>query len=84
MLVTLMQLFQMVCGVAILLIVYSWGSNCGRWALDDPIGLKATLFMYGSYMLLFAKLFYEKYLKSRPKVVPVEPVETPSIKEKVM
>jgi len=83
--VTLMQLFQMVCGVGILLITgYSWGSDCGPWATDDPIGFKFTLFMYASYMVLFAKLFCEKYLTLRPKLIPGWPLQTSSSKQKVM
>jgi len=82
MLVTFFQLAQMVAGVIILLITgFNYGSSCGRWALEDPIGLNATLFMYASYMVLFAKLFYEKYIRPK-KVAPVK--EIPNTKEKVL
>lgn len=83
MLVTFMQLSQMGFGVAILLISgYNWGSNCGRWALEDPIGLKATLFMYASYLALFTKLFYDKYLISKQRIAPAGHFETFSRKQK--
>lgn len=70
MLVTLLQLVQMVAGVLIVLVA-AFGdpaSGCGRWAdAEHLMGMRACLFMYFSYLVLFALLFYDNYLaKKKP------------------
>ena len=68
--ITLIQLVQMVFGVSIVLIS---GSNnmasCGKWPREDAKGYYAALFMYFSYLILFAKLFYSNYCVKREKRV---------------
>lgn len=70
MLVTLLQLVQMVLGILIV-VVAAFGSpesGCGKWASPEHSkGMRACLFMYFSYMVLFAKLFYENYLAKKPR-----------------
>jgi elongation of very long chain fatty acids protein 6 len=61
--VTLLQLVQMVGGC---LIVYTSirgaSASCGTWLKEDPISLYGCGFMYFSYLVLFAKLFFENYV----------------------
>merc|ERR1712150_15629 len=59
MFVTLIQLVQMIVGVSI--IITTVINNC-----MDPLS-NFALVMYFSYLVLFANLFYNNYLKPRPK-----------------
>lgn len=66
--VTLLQLVQMVFGCAIVVIA-AFGSapGCGHWFEKDPRGVAGCLFMYASYLVLFAQLFYGNYVAPKPK-----------------
>merc|ERR1711957_934121 len=67
--VTLIQLIQMVLGLLIVLVA-AFGpaaSGCGKWTQADPWGMRACLFMYFSYLVLFGKLFYDNYLAPKSK-----------------
>ena len=59
MMVTLLQLVQMVIGVSLILTAVLHGC-------PDPL-TKSGLFMYASYLVLFANLFYNNYLAPRKK-----------------
>eukprot|EP00658_Telonema_sp_P-2_P051893 TRINITY_DN4000_c0_g1_i2.p2 TRINITY_DN4000_c0_g1~~TRINITY_DN4000_c0_g1_i2.p2 ORF type:complete len:193 (-),score=41.46 TRINITY_DN4000_c0_g1_i2:195-773(-) len=67
--VTLLQLLQMVAGIAITVVASSHipGTSCGRWSRHDPWGNKAAFIMYGSYMALFGKMFYDNYIVPKPR-----------------
>jgi len=67
MFVTLIQLVQMIFGLWIVLVALSDRPGCGIWNVKDPVGSKCCLFMYFSYLVLFAKLFFENYIRPRPK-----------------
>lgn len=64
--VTLLQLAQMVLGFGIVLVAAQDDPAC-RWRQADPLGAKACAFMYLSYLVLFAKLFWENYCVRRKK-----------------
>lgn len=66
MLITMLQLVQMIFGLSIVLIAQQDDPVC-RWPLDDPFGAKACTFMYFSYLVLFAKLFKDNYCTQKPK-----------------
>lgn len=59
MMVTLLQLIQMVAGVSFILTAVLQGCS-------DPLS-NPGLFMYASYFVLFAHLFYTNYLAPRKK-----------------
>ena len=64
--ITLFQLSQMVVGVYIAVYVYKLkqsGVTCG---ITDS-NMRLSFAMYFSYFLLFAKFFYDAYLKPKPK-----------------
>lgn len=67
--VTLMQLSQMIAGIAFTFVASSdlFASDCGEWARLSPWTLRLTYGMYSSYAFLFAKLFYENYLAKKPR-----------------
>jgi elongation of very long chain fatty acids protein 6 len=67
MMVTLIQLVQMVLGVWIVHIATSGRPGCTQWMNEDPLGARACLFMYASYLVLFGKLFADNYLLGSKK-----------------
>lgn len=69
MFVTFLQLIQMVGGCWIVFVA-GYGprdKGCGRQLDEEPLGVYVSLFMYFSYLVLFAKLFYDNYLAPRKK-----------------
>merc|ERR1711865_1367888 len=58
--ITLLQLVQMVGGIALTVLASSTipGPDCGRWVVDDPNGNSAAFLMYASYLVLFGQMFY--------------------------
>ena len=56
------QIIQMVGGIFILF----KSTNC---ELFDKLGFTIATVMYSSYFLLFGRLFYDKYIKQKPKSV---------------
>eukprot|EP00658_Telonema_sp_P-2_P064320 TRINITY_DN5325_c0_g1_i3.p2 TRINITY_DN5325_c0_g1~~TRINITY_DN5325_c0_g1_i3.p2 ORF type:complete len:274 (-),score=50.66 TRINITY_DN5325_c0_g1_i3:266-1087(-) len=72
MMVTLLQLLQMLAGCAIVAVSVYGGaeSGCGRWAEEDPVGLGGCAFMYASYAVLFGKLFVGNYLSKEEERQP--------------
>jgi elongation of very long chain fatty acids protein 6 len=61
MMVTLIQLVQMILGCIIVFTAQSGSPDC-RWTREDPLGAKFAKFMYTSYLVLFGKLFYDNYI----------------------
>lgn len=62
--ITFLQIAQMVGGIYITIIA-AFGSEsqgCGRWLHREARGVAGALFMYASYFVLFARLFYDSYL----------------------
>eukprot|EP01063_Lacrimia_lanifica_P029971 TRINITY_DN4682_c0_g2_i1.p1 TRINITY_DN4682_c0_g2~~TRINITY_DN4682_c0_g2_i1.p1 ORF type:complete len:286 (+),score=100.87 TRINITY_DN4682_c0_g2_i1:60-917(+) len=60
--ITLLQLAQMVAGVAITALSYHYSSTGACSATYDATYFAGAGVMYGSYLLLFAHLFYKSYL----------------------
>jgi elongation of very long chain fatty acids protein 6 len=69
MMVTLIQLVQMVFGVSIVYAATSGEKGCTKWMEKDPTGARACLFMYFSYLVLFGKLFIDNYIFPKKKGV---------------
>ena len=70
--ITLIQLVQMIFGCSIVLVA-GYGpaaDGCGRWVAEDPQSFGGALFMYASYLGLFAKLFYDNYIAKKKKRKP--------------
>jgi len=66
-LVTLIQISQMIAGCIVTGIALSTDPAC-EWAAGDSLGSRSTILMYGSYFFLFAKLFVDNYCcKRAPK-----------------
>jgi len=61
MLVTFLQLLQMVVGAGIVAIAQSNDPRC-TWGKEDPYGSKLCMAMYLSYFVLFGQLFYSSYI----------------------
>ena len=80
--ITLLQLCQMVVGIAITAIAVTpdEASGCGRWLQKDPAGVAAACCMYGSFLVLFTKLFYSNYCRAKPQRGTLEA----SFKEKII
>mmetsp|Transcript_3335 Transcript_3335/g.7823 ORF Transcript_3335/g.7823 Transcript_3335/m.7823 type:complete len:283 (-) Transcript_3335:71-919(-) len=69
MLVTVLQLLQMIGGVfAIYISIYGNHPACGKWIEEEPYGVYACTFMYTSYLILFGKLFVENYIFKKKKM----------------
>ena len=69
--VTLIQLVQMVLGCIIVMTAQTNHKDC-VWTTEDPIGAKCATFMYASYLVLFGKLFYDNYIAKKPKTTKKE------------
>lgn len=63
--ITALQLSQMVVGVTVQ--VYIYLKRKDPWCPTHYYNLRAAVIMYGSYMLLFAKFFYDAYLAPKKK-----------------
>ena len=66
MLVTALQLLQMVAGCGIVLLALADDPAC-TWGAADPVGSSCALVMYASYFVLFAKLFFDNYFVKKSK-----------------
>ena len=68
MFVTTIQLVQMVGGLIIAYIAgLSGRPGCNQWMQKHPLGVYCALGMYGSYFVLFAKLFVDNYIFPKKK-----------------
>merc|ERR1719495_2001259 len=66
MFITMIQIVQMIFGLAIALIAQQDDPRC-IWRRDDPVGANFSLWMYFSYFVLFCKLFVDNYVCSKKK-----------------
>ena len=67
--VTIIQLFQMVFGVAIncvTTLAFMRGTTCGT----DALQVQISVGIYVSYGVLFANFFYRSYIRPRGRVKP--------------
>lgn len=68
MLITSMQLTQMIVGCAINLWAHDFLTSGGRSACQiSPINIKLSIAMYFSYFVLFARFFYKTYLSNNAR-----------------
>lgn len=74
MIITSLQLTQMIIGCAINIWAHDYLKTAGRNSCNiSPINIKLSIAMYFSYFVLFARFFYKTYLsssgkKSKPKL----------------
>ncbi|XP_055700631.1 elongation of very long chain fatty acids protein 6 [Phlebotomus papatasi] len=67
MLITTLQLTQMVIGCAINVWAHSFIQTPGRSCNISPMNIKLSIAMYFSYFVLFARFFYVTYLSSNAR-----------------
>ena len=64
-LITALQILQMVMGIVINVSTY-WYKSSGHPCQQPYISMYAAIAMYGSYFVLFAHFFFNAYLKPKP------------------
>lgn len=79
--ITLLQLMQMVVGCCVNFYVYNV-KNSGRFCAITYENIGYSFLMYFSYFVLFAKFFYDAYINPPPRPVPSIAEEKMRIKSK--